>query len=193
MRNSYGLGAFFLAAIIGLSSCSMPGEAEAPASDEGLADAVFTDFSREEIVKGIVTFTAKAVKAEYFKDQGRLVVYQAVFEDRGEEGGAVEFSGEADTVVWHEDTGDAELSGFVRLYSKAENASFETSSIKYHKATNTVEGEAGDTVIVRVGEELLLRGMGFFADIGKKAFTFRQGAQGVIEVGDSNAGKGVMQ
>jgi len=193
MRSSNAIGVLLLAAILTFFSCSMAEETEVPAQDGGLPDAAFTSFSREEVTKGIVTFTAKAEKAEYFKNSGILVVYKATFEDRGEEGGEVKSSGEADKVIWHEDTGDAELSGFIRLYSKAEDASFETSSLKYHQATQTIEGNPKDTVIVRVGEKFLLKGMGFFADIGKKAFAFREGAQGIIKVGSPKVDKGAQR
>jgi LPS export ABC transporter protein LptC len=193
MRSPRVLVAFSLAAVLILFSCSMPAETETPGEDEDQPDAVFTDFSREEVVRDVVTFTAKAAKAEYFKNSGTLIVYNAIFEDRGKSGGQVQFSGEVDKAVWHEDTGDAELSGFVRLYSRDEDASFETGSLKYHHATDTIEGGAGDTVIVRVGEKLILRGLGFFADIGKRAFAFRGGAQGIIKVGGSKAGKGANQ
>ena len=171
----------------------MPTDTEPPVPEGGLPDAVFMDFSREQVVKGIVTFRASAEKAEYFKDTGTLTVYKAVFQDFGESGGSVQFSGEADKVVWHEDTGDAELSGYVRLYSKAEDASFETGSLKYHHVLDTVEGAEGDTVVVRIGHKLILRGMGFFADIGKKAYAFRQGASGIVSIDDSKSGKGANQ
>jgi LPS export ABC transporter protein LptC len=193
MRSSQALGAVFLAAIFFLFSCSMPADTELPVPEDERPDAVFTDFSREQVVKSVVTFVAKAARAEYFKSTGTLVVYKAVFEDFGESGGPAQFSGEADKVVWHEDSGDAELSGYVRLYSRAEDASFETGSLKYHHALDTIEGAEGDTVIVRVGSKLLLRGMGFFADIGKRAFAFRQGAQGVIKIGGAESEQGVNQ
>ena len=193
MRSLHALGAISLAAALLLLSCAMPAESELPAPEASRPDAVFTDFSREQVVKGIVTFRAKAEKAEYFKDTGTLVVHKAVFEDFGESGAQVQFSGAADKVIWHEDTGDAELSGFVRLYSRAEDASFETGSLKYHHALDTVEGADGDTVVVRVGQKVLLRGMGFFADIGKRAYAFRKGAQGIIKVNGSIPGKGAVR
>jgi LPS export ABC transporter protein LptC len=144
-------------------------------------DAVFMNFSREEVEDGIVVFSAKADKAEYFQDRGLLVVYNVTFEDRGKEGGAPKATGETEKAVYHEDTGNAEFSGFVRLFSKEEDASFETKDLRYMAATQTIEGAADATVIVKMGSKLFLRGMGFFADIQTKAFAFRNGVQGVIK------------
>lgn len=192
MRNSF-LGLVVLVALLPLFSCSLSEELGTEAEKDGSPDAVFTGFSREEVKGGIVTFRAAAERAEYFKDSGTLVVYKASFEDLGKDGGEAEFSGEAEKVVYHEDTGDAELSGFIRLHSREEDASFETSFVTYHAATETIEGKPGEGVVVRVGDKLLLKGMDFFADIGRKAFAFRQGAQGVLTTGIRGADKGAQR
>ena len=174
-----GVPALFFFCALALS-CSLPTEGVVVAADGERPDAVFRNFSRDEVEDGVVVFSAKAAKAEYFRDSGLLVVYDVTFEDRGKEGGSPKATGEADKVVYHEDTGDAEFSGFVRLYSKEEDASFETSELKYLSATQTIEGGAGSSVIVKTGSGLFLRGMGFFADIQSKAFAFRNGAQGLL-------------
>jgi len=158
----------------------MPESGDAVTAAEERPDAVFMNFSREEIENGIVVFSAKADKAEYFQNRGLLVIYNVTFEDRGKEGGSPKTTGEAEKAVYHEDTGNAEFSGFVRLYSREEDASFETSDLKYLSATQTIEGAADITVVVKTGSKLFLRGMGFFADIQAKAFTFRNSVQGVI-------------
>lgn len=161
-------------------SCSLS-EADANlAVREEKPDAIFTGFSRDEIENGIVTFTARAERAEYFQEKGLLVIYKVVFEDRGKEGGSAKATGEADKAVYHEDTGDAEFSGFVRLYSKEEDTAFETSDLRYFSATQTIEGASDNPVLVKVGQKLFLRGMGFFADIQAKSFAFRNGVQGSL-------------
>ena len=190
--KSRGFFAFaVLLAMLSAASCSLSEAEIALAGQEEKPDAVFTGFSRDEIEKGIVTFTAKAERAEYFQDKGLLVIYKVVFEDRGPEGGSPKSTGEADKAVYHEDTGDAEFSGFVRLYSKEEDAAFETNSLRYFSATQTIEGAPDDTVIVRVGQKLFLHGTGFFADIQAKSFAFRNGVQGsLMPESTSNAAKG---
>jgi LPS export ABC transporter protein LptC len=146
------------------------------------------------VTDGVVTFIAKADKAEYFQEKGLLVIYNVSFEELSEDGKEVLHSGESEKVVYYEDTGDAEFSGFVRLVSNEEDASFETSSLKYFSATQTIEGNSDTTVIVRVGETLFIRGAGFFADLREKAFAFREGAQGIVrKVPPSITTRGVMQ
>ena len=169
------------------ASCSMSEADAALAPKEDEPDATFLGFSREEVENGIVTFSAKAERAEYFQDTGLFVIYNIVFEDRGPEGGSAEATGEAGKAVYYEDTGNAEFSGFVQIYSPEENTYFETSGLNYFSATRTIEGLPGDPVVVKVGEKLFIQGMGFFADIQEKAFSFRDGAQGVFRV-DSAAG-----
>lgn len=167
------------------ASCSMSDADAERAARDAEPDAVFIGFSREEVEKGIVVFSAKAERAEYFQDKGLLVIYNVVFEDRGKEGGSPKSTGEADKAVYHEDTGDAEFSGFVRLYSREEDTSFETSELNYFSATQTIEGAPENSVIVQVGQKLFLHGTGFFADIQEKAFVFRNGVQGTLRTGST--------
>lgn len=181
MRTS--AAAFRIAAFAALAlalSCSIPAAVETPESVEERPDAVFLGFRREEVKRGVVTFVATAERAEYFQDRGLLVVYNVSFEDRGEDGGPAEATGQADKVAYHEDTGDAECSGFVQIRSLAEDVTFETASLRYHSATQTLEGAPGDGAIVKVGKKLFVQGKGFFADIQAKAFAFREGASGVL-------------
>lgn len=178
------LKALSLAAVLAVgllaASCSLEETVVDPASLEEKPDATFIGFSREEVENGIVTFTATAERAEYFQEKGLLVIYDVVFEDRGTEGGSPKSTGQADKAVYHEDTGDAEFSGFVQLNSLEEDASFETSSLSYRSATQTIEGAPDNPVIVKVGTKLFMQGMGFFADIQSKAFAFRNGVQGFV-------------
>lgn len=177
-----------------LASCSMSEEAADLAGLDEKPDAVFIGFSREEVEKGIVVFSAKAERAEYFQDKGLLVIHNVVFEDRGADGGSPKSTGEADMAVYHEDTGDAEFSGFVRLVSTEEDVSFETSGLKYFSATQTIEGAPDNPVIVRVGKKLFLHGTGFFADIQTKAFAFRNGVEGTLTTeSGADSPKGVGQ
>lgn len=184
---------FFAAlfAILLTASCSLSEAESGLPNRDASPDAVFIGFSRDEIENGVVTFTAKAERAEYFQDKGLLVIYKVVFEDRGPGGGSAKSTGEADKAVYHEDTGDAEFSGYVRLYSKEEDTAFETSDLRYFSATQTIEGAPDNPVIVRVGQKLFLHGMGFFADIQAKSFAFRNGVQGSLRTeSTSNTAKG---
>ncbi|TXT48757.1 MAG: hypothetical protein FD137_917 [Spirochaetes bacterium] len=167
------------------SSCGL-GDIEQPrTAQEDQPTAIFVGFKREEVTKGLVSFYAEAERAEYYQDQNLIIVYKLRFEERGEDGIEILSEGEAEKAVYHEDTGDAELSGYVRLESKAENASFETSDLKYFSATQTLEGGPDTPVIARVGQRLLIKGSGFFASIGESAFTFANGVEGRLIAGDT--------
>jgi len=182
------LAALFLTALtLATVSCSLSETDAALADREAEPDAVFIGFSREEVEDGIVVFSAKADRAEYYQDKGLLVIYNVVFEDRGKEGGSPKSTGEAEKAAYHEDTGDAEFTGFVRLYSKEEDSSFETDELNYFSATQTIEGAPENSVIVRVGQKLFLHGTGFFADIQEKAFAFRNSVQGTVMTGSASA------
>jgi LPS export ABC transporter protein LptC len=188
--SAAALGIAAFAALALASSCSVPSAADVVEPAEERPDAVFTGFRREEVKRGLVTFVAKAERAEYFQDRGLLVVYNVSFEDRGEDGGPAEATGQADKVVYHEDTGDAECSGFVQIRSLAEDVTFETTALNYRSASETLEGAPGGAAIVKVGKRLFIQGSGFFADIKAKAYAFREGASGALAASESGAPKG---
>jgi LPS export ABC transporter protein LptC len=173
--------AFFVSAsVFGITSCGGSLATTDTAVSKDIPDVVFTGFERQEVEKGVVVFTAKADKAEYYASESRLVLYGLSFEQKSSDGLAVESTGEAGMVVYHEDTGNAEFSGNVKLYSKSGNASFQTSSLRYLGASQTLEGGPSDMVVVQVGEKLFLSGKGFIADVRAKTFGFSDGLQGTI-------------
>lgn len=168
------------AAMVMLVSCSVRNEESPTQTSDDTPDIVFFGYSREEVNNGVVTFKASAEKAEYFQEQRKLVIYNVRFEDRGESGQTMLSEGEAEKAIYYEDTGNAEFSGFISIRSYEEDASFETSALRYDAATQTLEGDAKTTAVVQVGTKLFLHGMGFFADIQNKAFSFRNGVSGSI-------------
>ncbi|MCE5255878.1 MAG: LPS export ABC transporter periplasmic protein LptC [Spirochaetaceae bacterium] len=164
-----------------LSSCSIGEEEETESvADKGQPDVIFYNFSREEIENGVVVFTARAEKAEYFEDQGILFIYNIHFENRGKTGGKPIAIGEADKAIYHEDSGDVEFQNYVQIQSVGEDASFEAKELRYNAASQTIEGGMDDPVIAKVGRDLFFYGSGFFADIEGRAFSFRNGVQGTM-------------
>lgn len=168
------------AAMALLAACSVRNEESPVQTSDDSPDIVFFGYSRDEVNHGVVTFKASAEKAEYFQEQRKLVIYNVRFEDWGESGQTLLSEGEAEKAIYYEDTGNAEFSGYISIRSHEEDASFETSALRYDAATQTLEGDAKTQAIVRVGDKLFLHGMGFFADIQNKAFAFRNGVSGSI-------------
>lgn len=167
-------------AILMLGACSVRNEESPILTSDDAPDIVFFAYSREEVNNGVVTFKASAEKAEYFQEQRKLIIYKVRFEDWGESGQAMLSEGEAEKAIYYEDTGNAEFSGYISIRSYEEDASFETRALRYDAATQTLEGDAKSTVVVQVGAQLFLHGMGFIADIQNKTFAFRNGVSGSI-------------
>lgn len=167
-------------AMVMLGACSVRNEESPILTSDDAPDIVFFGYSREEVNNGVVTFKASAEKAEYFQEQRKLIIYNVRFEDWGESGQAMLSEGEAEKAIYYEDTGNAEFSGYISIRSYEEDASFETKALRYDAATQTLEGDAKSTVVVQVGAQLFLHGMGFFADIQNKTFAFRNGVSGSI-------------
>lgn len=173
------LAAFAFLLLSALAGCSFDYGADAPGAEDR-PDAVFRGFSRQEITGNALGLEARAERAEYYADAGRFVLFGLGFEEYDPGTGAPRYRGQAERAEYFEDTDDAEFSGYIRLESLVDDASFETDRLRYIGATNTIEGAPETAVIVRVGEKLVMRGRGLFADIGQRIFTLRGGADGVI-------------
>jgi LPS export ABC transporter protein LptC len=180
---------FVLAALALLTflSCSFDYGEQGP-PPEGLPTAVFLDFSRSDIVNGRRSFGVRAKKAEYYDAERKIVLDDITFSEYDSQTGALRTEGESAHVVYHSDSGDAELSGFVKLYSSDEDAVFETDFLKYNGTQKTIEGNLDKTVMVKVGNGSWIRGAGFFADTVTRSFALRGGVEGsMVETGNSGS------
>ena len=187
MRKNHASGAparfpafaAFILICIGLSGCSFDYGRDAPGADVR-PDAVFRGFSRQEIAGDALALEARAESAEYYSEEGRFVLTGLSFSEYDPATGALRYRGEADRAEYFEDTDDAEFSGYIMLESLVDDASFETDRLRYSGATKPIEGAPDTTVIVRVGEKLVMRGRGLFADVDERLFTLRGGGDGTI-------------
>ncbi len=164
-------------ALLFLIGCSFDYGDQGP-PPEGQPTAVFVDFFRSDVVNGRRSFEVYAEKAAYFDLEKKIVLENIRFMEYDAETGALRTKGASDHVVYHTDSGDAELSGFVSLYSADEDAVFETDYLRYNGTQKTLEGRLDRSVMVKVGKGSWIRGAGFFADTVARSFALRDGVEG---------------
>ena len=150
--------------LLPLASCSFDYGEQGP-PPEGQPTAVFLDFTRNDVVNGRKSFGVYAKKAEYYDGERKIVLDDIEFSEYDAQTGALRTQGESDHVVYHSDSGDAELSGFVKLYSSDEDAVFETDYLKYNGTQKTIEGNLDKTVMVKIGNGSWIRGKPVFSPI----------------------------
>ncbi len=171
--------AAILAALLVCSaaSCSFDYGGGAPSGTEA-PSAVFSGYVRSEMTKGAKTFEVRAGRAEYY-DRERVIRLQDIsFREFDPETGTVKSEGTAERVLYRTDTGDAEMTGRIRMASTAEDAVFETTYLRYNDAAGTLEGKPDGVVMVRIGSGSWIRGAGFMADIAARSFALREGVEG---------------
>ena len=165
------------AAFLILSGCSFDYGDQDP-SIEGQPTAIFTDFTRSDVVKGKKSFVVSAEKAEYFDQENKIVLTNIAFSEYDTNTGSLRTKGESDRVVYFTESEDAEMTGFVSMYSAEEDAVFETDYLKYNGIHKTLEGRLDRTIMVRMGNGSWIRGAGFFADTVSRSFALRDGVEG---------------
>lgn len=180
-----GLACLLLASLCGFG-CSFDYGDQAPPDYEGPA-AVFTDYARRSVNSMGTTFEATAEKAEYYDSEKKIELYGVAFSEFDPADGRLRTQGQTDKIVYRSDSGDAEASGFVSIWSADEDVRFETDYLRYSGATKSVEGSTEHRVLVKIGDGSWIRGAGFYGDSQQRSFTLRDGVEGWI-AGDTSPG-----
>lgn len=169
-----------LAMILLLVSCGPQPEDAAAAATAREADAHFVDLTRQEYRAGALSMRIQAHEASWYEDEQRLEIRGLSFITYSADDGSVAATGEADRAVFHETSGDAEFSGYVRLVSADGAVSFETSRIDYKRALDIFETPEGTDVTIEAKQQLVMAGTGLLFDVKQKYYEIRNSVSGSV-------------
>jgi LPS export ABC transporter protein LptC len=162
-----------------LGSCSLAGYgAEASEGGEELPTAVFSDYAHTVVVRGKRNFELKAARAELYETSKRTVLSSVNFAEYDPDTGELLSLGSSDSAVYFTDTKDAEFSGGVRLESKKQDAILEGEYLRWSDKDKRLEGRLDRTVTISRADGSMMSGAGFEADARRRAFSFRESAEG---------------
>jgi LPS export ABC transporter protein LptC len=167
---------------LALESCSLADYASRAAADEEeMPTAVFGHYTHTVVEKGKTRLQLKAAKASIYDKSKRMVLADVAFSEFDIVTGEVDSSGQADEVLYHTDTKDAEFSGNVRLESKKQDALLEGEYLHWVDKDKSLEGRLDRTVTISRADGSKVIGAGFEADTKRRAFSFRGSVEGRIE------------
>ncbi len=171
--------AMAMAIALSLGSCSLAGYGgESGDGGDEMPTAVFSDYAHTVVVRGKRNFELKATRAELYMTSKKTVLSGVIFSEYDPDTGELLSLGTSDSAVYFTDSKDAEFSGSVRLESKKQDAILEGEYLRWSDKDKRLEGRLDRTVTISRADGSRMSGAGFEADARRRAFSFRESAEG---------------
>jgi LPS export ABC transporter protein LptC len=153
------------------------------AADTETADAKnIPDTSARGVLYRIVkdsrlSFRLEAEKIDTYKNDKRTVLSRAHFTEFSEDGKPAT-DGRGDTIVFHTDSENAEISGSVSVYSASQEGDISAESLSWSKKEKLLTADPQARVIVRKEDGSYISGKGFVGDFRVKEMRFSGPVEG---------------
>ncbi len=148
---------------------------------------VFRGFTHHVVEGGALIFELVAECAEDYAVSRCTVLSRVSFREFDRSTGGLAIAGRADQAVLYAESGDAELSGNIRIDAWREDALLEAEYLFWDARAKRLESRLDRPVSLRRGDGSWIRGAGFSADARRRAVSFREPTEGVFVVLDASA------
>ncbi|MBI9099011.1 MAG: LPS export ABC transporter periplasmic protein LptC [Spirochaetaceae bacterium] len=145
---------------------------------EEIPNTIIFKYETVEIQNGSPAMQIKADKAEVYDSKEETHLSQVDFYNY--EDGEINNHGRSNSAVLYMKSGDAQLTGSIKIESTEDNSSLRAESIYWIDEKKILSSDPEDTVLVRDKEGSELTGQGFSADIKRKTITFDSKIKGVF-------------
>ena len=179
LRRPAALTGAACAAVLFAVGCSINYD-EATAAEQaaqGIPDTVATGVVHRVHKNGRLTIQLEASRAETYNATKQTILTDAHFSEF-DDTGATATEGNADTLVFHTDTQDAEISGAVHVHSATEEGDVRAESLTWKNKPKMLKAPADETVVISKDDGSTISGSGFQGDFLRRELTFDGPVQG---------------
>ncbi len=171
-------GASLTVALV-LAGCSLDyGEqTEVEKQPENIPDTVAVGLVHRVNKGGRLQVQLEASRAESYSSSNTTVLTDAHFTEYDDKG-ALDTEGQADHLVYHTDTEDAEISGDVRVYSASEKADIRAQSLSWENKAKRLTATPEEKVLLRKDDGSFISGSGFLGDFRHRQLIFNGPVEG---------------
>jgi LPS export ABC transporter protein LptC len=153
-----------------------------PAQVEGetgrnIPDTVATGMVYRMVKNSRPAVELEAERAETFTSRNETILTSTHFTEFDKAGG-IATDGKAQSVVYHADTQNAEISGSVYVYSAAEEGSISTDYLAWQDKTRLLSANPDALVMVKKNDGSFISGRGFTGDFRIKEVRFSGPVEG---------------
>jgi LPS export ABC transporter protein LptC len=168
-----------LSLIVLLASCSIDyqGASEGEQAPSGIPDTVAVGLLHRVHKDGRLSLQLEAERAESWNEKNQTILTDAhfiEFDKKGEK--ATE--GDAQKVIYHSDTENAEISGMVHLHSTLEKGDVSADTLAWENKTKKLTAPPSELVTMHKEDGSSLTGTGFTGDFMRRQITFAGPVQG---------------
>lgn len=169
---------FLLLSLLYLSACSLDysGAGLVESLDEEIPNTIIFTYESVEIQDGSPVTKIEAEKAEVYDSKEETYLTNVHFYNFEDD--QINNHGKSDYAVLEMKTGDARLTGSIRIDSTEDSSSLSAESLYWTDEDKTLTSDPKDSVLVIDKEGSTLEGRGFSAEIRRKTILFSGGIKG---------------
>jgi LPS export ABC transporter protein LptC len=167
------------AALLLAAGCSINYD-EATAAEQappGIPDTVATDLVHRVHKNGRLTIQLEASRAETYNAKNETILKDAHFSEF-DATGATATEGSAKTLVFHNDTQNAEIWGSVHVHSATEKGDVRADTLTWENKPKLLKAPPAERVVITKDDGSAIAGSGFQGDFLRRELTFDGPVQG---------------
>jgi LPS export ABC transporter protein LptC len=170
-RTRRALAVIALAGLLAGCSIDYTSATAEDQEQQGVPDTIAIDILHRVHKDGHLSLELQASRAVSYDANKETVLSDARFAAY-DEAGAKSTDGRAQTVVFHSDTENADISGGVRVHSASEKGEVSADSLYWENKTKKLRAPAAEQVIIRKDDGSSLSGTGFSGDFSRRELFF---------------------
>jgi LPS export ABC transporter protein LptC len=151
-------------------------EVEAGATDN-IPDTIIKNITYRVVKNSHTSLQLEAARSETYVNRKETLLSGAHFVEFDVKGDP-DTDGRADSVVFHTDSQNAEISGSVLVYSAAQKGSISTEYLSWEDAGKTLTADPNERVIVKKDDGSYIVGRGFIGDFRIREVRFSGPVEG---------------
>jgi LPS export ABC transporter protein LptC len=144
---------------------------------ENIPDAVISGLTYRMVKNSRLSIELEASRAEAYDSKKQTLITDARLTEFNDQGKAVT-EGRADSVTYHSDTDDAEISGRVYVHSETEKGAISAESLNWKDKDKLLTTDPNELVVLKKDDGSYISGRGFSGDFKKKQMTFTGPVEG---------------
>ena len=161
------------------AACSLDYQAtELEAGDtSSIPDTIATNITYRVVKNSRLSLQLEADQSKTYNTKKETLLDGAHFVEYDQKGDAVT-DGKADSIVFHTESRDAEISGSVSVYSASQKGSISTEYLQWQDAGKILTADPNARVVVKKDDGSYITGRGFVGDFRIKEVTFSGPVEG---------------
>jgi len=169
---------FFLFALV-FSGCSLDYREAMIGKEllETVPDTILINFKYTRVRQGQTLAVVEGKSGKTFSKKNETVLKHVHFIEYNGKGDILN-EGWADNAVYNNDTGNARITGDIKVYSEKEKASINAEELHWTAESKLLKGNKDELILLKKDDGSYIEGKGFTADLKDKSIEFFSDVKG---------------